>query len=214
MNADFDAQRQKMVEQQIRQRNVRDPQTLAAMNAVPRHQFVPQELMTYAYDDNPLPIGHGQTISQPYIVALMTAAAELDNQANVLEVGTGSGYAAAILSQIAKTVYTIECVEPLATQAKHRLQALGYTNVTVTCGDGTLGWPEHAPYDAIIVTAGAPVVPESFYDQLKLGGRIVIPVGDALSQKLLRLRKLPDGEFSREVLEYVRFVPLLGKYGW
>lgn len=207
------AQREAMVEHQIKRRGVNDPATLKAMLEVPRHLFVPPDLQKFAYEDSPLPIGQGQTISQPYIVALMTQAAELAPDAAVLEIGTGSGYAAAVLSRIVAKVYTIERLEPLALQAETQLKELGYDNVIVKAGDGTLGWPEAAPFDAIIVTAGAPVVPASFLSQLKEGGKVIIPVGDALSQQLLRLRK-NKGQFQREMLEHVRFVPLIGEQGW
>lgn len=211
---DFEAQRESMVEHQIRRRGVKDPATLQAMLNVPRHLFVPPDLQKYAYEDSPLPIGLDQTISQPYIVALMTEAAQLTPEARVLDIGTGSGYAAAILARIVSKVYSIERIEPLAIQAAARIKELGYDNVTVKAGDGTLGWPEAGPFDAIIVTAGAPVIPESFMSQLKEGGRVIIPVGDALSQQLLRLRKGPKGEYSRELIEHVRFVPLIGEQGW
>lgn len=210
----FQAQREAMVEQQIRRRGIKDPATLQAMRDVPRHLFVPPDLQKYAYEDSPLPIGLDQTISQPYIVALMTEAAQLAPEARVLDIGTGSGYAAAILAKIVSQVYSIERIETLAMQAAARLKELGYGNITVKAGDGTLGWPEAGPFDAIIVTAGAPVVPESFKSQLKEGGRVIIPVGDGLSQQLLRLRKGPKGEYTRELIEHVRFVPLIGEQGW
>lgn len=209
----FEAERNAMVEQQIRRRGVKDPATLQAMREVPRHLFVPPEMQKYAYTDGPLPIGDGQTISQPYIVALMTEAAELTLDATVLDIGTGSGYAAAVLSRIVNLVYSMERLPDLAQKADQLLKLLGYTNISVKTGDGTLGWPEVAPFDAVIVTAGAPVIPESFHDQLKEGGRLIIPVGDSMSQELLRLRKTPKG-YSREMIEHVRFVPLIGKQGW
>lgn len=218
MKTDFTALRHKMVQDQIAKRGVLDPAVLAAMREVPRHLFVPLETLQYSpeqvYGDYPLPIGEGQTISQPYIVALMTQGAQIDSNSKVLEIGTGSGYAAAILSRIAKEVFTIERVHPLVERAKLSLAEAGITNVQVFEGDGSLGLPQFAPYDAIIVTAGAPVVPESFLGQLKVGGRVVIPVGDSLSQQLLRLRKLPDNSYTQEILELVRFVPLIGSQGW
>lgn len=207
-------QRLHMVNSQIVSRGIKDPATLSSIREVPRHLFVPETIKHSAYDDSPLPIGYGQTISQPYIVALMTTAAQLTPDATVLDIGTGSGYAAAILSRIVKKVCTIERIPELAEQAQERFQQLGYSNIFVKTGDGTLGWPEEGPFDAIIVTAGAPVIPESFYNQLKEGGRIIIPVGDAYTQQLLRLRKQFDGKFSREMLEFVRFVPLIGEQGW
>lgn len=214
MDPDLASIRERMVKMQIASRGINDASVLEAMRTVPRHRFVPEELLAYAYDDGPLPIGEGQTISQPYIVALMTQAAKLDKNSKVLEIGTGSGYAAAILSRIAKEVHTIERLPDLARHAEGVLQDLKYNNIHVHIGDGTLGLPQHGPFDAILVTAGAPVVPDSFIDQLKVGGRVIIPVGDALSQELLRLVKTKDGKFTRELIELVRFVPLIGKQGW
>lgn len=211
---DFSLQREQMVKSQIAARGVKDPATLSSMLEVPREIFVPDALNHAAYDDGPLPIGYGQTISQPYIVALMIASAKLNSTDTVLEIGTGSGYAAAVLSRVVSQVYTIERIPELAAQAQRRFQQLNYTNINVKVGDGSLGWPEVSPFDAIIVTAGAPVIPESFYNQLKDNGRVIIPIGDALSQQLLRLHKQPKGQFMREILEFVRFVPLIGKQGW
>ena len=212
--SDFEKERHKMVEGQLIPRQIFDPLTLEAMRTVPRHKFVPLDMQSYAYADGPLPIGEGQTISQPYIVALMTQSAGINKDSRVLEIGTGSGYAAAVLSRIAKEVYTIERIESLAVKAAACFQELGYSNIHTKTGDGTLGWPEEGPYDAILVTAGAPVIPSSFLNQLKDGGRVIIPVGDAVSQQLIRLLKTPQGQYSREVLEYVRFVPLIGQEGW
>lgn len=203
-----------MVDNQIRRRSVSDKAALAAMLEVPRHLFVPENIRKYAYEDSPLSIGHGQTISQPFIVALMIQAAQLEPDAVVLEIGTGSGYAAAVLSRMVKDVYTIERIPNLSAGAGKVIKQLGYSNVHLKIGDGSLGWPEKGPYDAIIVTAGAPVVPDSFLNQLKTGGRIIIPVGDAISQQLLRLRKTSNGQLTQEILEWVRFVPLIGKQGW
>src|SRR5512135_225559 len=184
----------------------------AVMSRVPRHRFVPEGEMYSAYYNQPLPIGHGQTISQPYIVALMTDLLALDEQKSVLEVGTGSGYQAAVLSEIAGKVYSMEIVEPLATRAAKLLNELGYNNVEVKTGDGSEGWPEHAPYDGIIVTAAATHVPQPLLDQLKPGGRLVIPVGGQFDiQQLLLITKEPDGTFQRKNIEPVRFVPLTGK---
>lgn len=211
---DFSVEREAMVEHQIKARGVKDPATLRAMREVPRHLFVEKSNQPFAYEDGPLAIGHGQTISQPYIVAVMTEAAELTPDSVVLDVGTGSGYAAAILSRIVKEVYSIERIPELTQAAQKVIQELGYTNIHLMTGDGTLGWKEKAPFDAIIVTAGAPVVPESFAEQLKVGGRIIIPVGDSIFQELLRLRKNPNGTLLKENLESVRFVPLIGKEGW
>ena len=181
------------------------------MTEVPRHEFVPASLKSYAYADGPLPIGHGQTISQPFIVAYMTQALELSKEDTVLEVGTGSGYQAAILGKLAKEVYTIEIVPPLAESARTVLAKLGFQNVHVKLGDGYLGWPEMAPFDAIIVTCAPDRVPEPLISQLKEGGRLVIPVGEAGGvQKLVLLRK-KNGEISKTSMLDVRFVPMTGK---
>jgi len=204
-----------MVRSHLAARGVRDAAVLEAMRTVPREAFLPPELEEFAYSDAPLPIERGQTISQPYIVALMAAAARLRPADRVLEVGTGSGYAAAVLGRIAHEVYTIERHEELATMAAERLTRLGFGNVWVLHGDGTLGWPEHAPYDAIVVAAGGPKVPEALLEQLAPGGRLVIPVGEGRGlQQLLRVTRGIDGRFRREELADVRFVPLIGAEGW
>jgi protein-L-isoaspartate(D-aspartate) O-methyltransferase len=201
--------REDMVSTQIAARGVRDPLTLAAMRKVARHLFVPPEAASQAYDDHPLPIGHGQTISQPYIVGFMTEALCLKGGETVLEVGTGSGYQAAVLGEIAGRVYTIEIVAPLAEQAGRLLERLGYANVEVRAGDGYLGWPGAAPFDAIIVTAAAPRVPEPLKEQLKDGGRLVLPVGDDW-QELVVVTRRADRFEEKRVLP-VRFVPMTGK---
>lgn len=189
------------------------PGVLAVMSRVPRHCFVPEADQYSAYFNHPLPIGHGQTISQPYIVALMTDLLAPGKQHTVLEVGTGSGYQAAVLSEMAAKVYTVEIVEPLATAAAKVLHDLKYDNVEVRAGDGSQGWPEHAPYDGIIVTAAAEHVPQPLLDQLKPGGRLVIPVGGQFNiQQLLLITKDLDGTLHRKNIEAVRFVPLTGKY--
>lgn len=186
-----------------------DPRIIATMRAVPRHSFVPPSLRARAYDDRPLPIGHDQTISQPSLVALMTHLLRPEGKDVVLEVGTGSGYQAAILSRLVGKVYSIEILEPLAQQAQQRLRQLGHRNVEVKHGDGYLGWPEHAPFDAIIVTAGAPHVPRPLLQQLKPGGRMVIPVGPAyLTQQLKLIQKGADGSIKEERIIPVAFVPL------
>ncbi len=209
------AARDEMVRSQIETRGIRDRAVLHAMRTVPREQFVAEELAEFAFDDAPLPIEVGQTISQPYIVAAMTAALDLQPTDRVLEVGTGSGYAAAVLSRIAAVVYTVERHEELATLAARRCQQLGYDNVYVRHGDGTLGWSEHAPYDAIIVAAAGPDVPEPLVDQLAIGGRLVIPIGDTpREQHLVRVTRLAHREFTRDNLGGVRFVPLVGQKGW
>jgi protein-L-isoaspartate(D-aspartate) O-methyltransferase len=202
-------EREEMVAQQIAAREVRDERTLAAMRAVPRHLFVPEEFASQAYADHPLPIGHGQTISQPYIVAFMTEALQLEEDETVLEVGTGSGYQAAVLAEIASRVYSIEIVAPLAQEAGERLKDLGYTNVEVRAGDGYQGWPEAAPFDAIVVTAAAPRIPEPLKEQLREGGRLVLPVGDAW-QELVVVTRRGDRFEEKRVLP-VRFVPMTGE---
>jgi protein-L-isoaspartate(D-aspartate) O-methyltransferase len=209
------SERHRTVAGQIAARGVEDPLVLDAMRAVPREDFVPADLAEYAYEDGPLPIGHGQTISQPYIVAVMTAAARVKPGDRVLEIGTGSGYGAAVLSKIAAEVYTVERIEGLADSARDRLTALGYGNVDVRCGDGTLGWAEHAPYDAIIVTAGGPTVPRALLDQLKPGGRLVMPLGsEPRGQRLIRRTRTGPDTYTQDDLELVAFVPLIGEQGW
>ena len=201
--------RDAMVASQIVARGIQDPRTLAAMREVPRHLFVPPGLMNEAYDDHPLPIGNAQTISQPYIVAFMTEALGLKGGETVLEVGAGSGYQSAVLSRIAARVFGIEIVEPLAREARTRLVKLGYTNVEIRAGDGYAGWPEHAPYDAIMVTAAAPRVPEPLKQQLKDGGRLILPVGDYVQELRIVTRCLSKFE-ERNVLG-VTFVPMTGE---
>ena len=210
----FASARAWMVEIQIQRRGVNDPRVLRAMRTVPRHRFVPKPLWDQAYNDYPLPIGEDQTISQPYIVAMMTEALELVGTEKVLEIGAGSGYQAAILAELAKEVYTIERLPFLARGAEQVLKSLGYQNVHVVEADGTLGWPPQAPYDAILVTAGAPQVPPPLVEQLALGGRLVIPVGDRYSQNLTRIRRTPQGDLKTEYLGGCRFVKLIGEHGW
>jgi protein-L-isoaspartate(D-aspartate) O-methyltransferase len=212
---DFLKQRRYMVEHHISARGVRSPLVLEAMGTVPREEFLPAHLREYAYEDTPLPIGEAQTISQPYIVAFMTEALGLSGGEKVLEIGAGSGYAAAILSRIAGEVFTVERIGELATKASSRLADLGYHNVHVLHADGTRGWPEHGPYDAIIVAAGGPDVPKSLKQQLNVGGRLVIPVGtDPRAQELIRVTRVSEDEFKTEDIADVRFVPLLGEEGW
>jgi protein-L-isoaspartate(D-aspartate) O-methyltransferase len=201
--------RKRMVEEQIEARGVRDPRVLDAMRQVPRHELVPASQRDRAYEDRPLPIGHGQTISQPYVVAAMTDALQLTGGERVLEIGTGSGYQAAILSKLAKEVYSIEIVPELAQRARADLARLGYANVEVRQGDGWRGWPEKAPFDAIVVTAAPEEVPPDLIAQLAVGGRLVIPVGGR-EQQLMVVRKTPEG-ITREVLFGVRFVPMRGE---
>jgi protein-L-isoaspartate(D-aspartate) O-methyltransferase len=212
---DFNQLRQRMIDYQLLARGLHDQTVLDAINAVPREEFVPTELVEFAYSDTPLPIAASQTISQPYIVALMTAALELKPTDRVLEVGAGSGYAAAILGEIATQVYTIERHKILADSARNKLEELGYDNIRVLYGDGSLGWPEHAPFDAIVVAAGGPEVPEPLKQQLAIGGRLVIPVGTSLrTQTLFRVRRISEHAYQQEDLGGVRFVPLIGAAGW
>ena len=203
-----DAARERMVEEQIVARGVSDPRVLRAMRAVPRHEFVPMDARADAYQDRPLPIGHGQTISQPYIVALMTDLAAVRPGDRVLEIGTGSGYQAAVLAEMGAQVYGIEIVEPLATRARETLRRLGYDRVQVRHGDGHRGWPEAAPFAAIVVTAAPPAVPPALVEQLAPGGRLVIPVGER-DQELQLLVRTPSGLETRRIVP-VRFVPMVG----
>lgn len=212
---DLAGAREAMVDWQLAGRGIRDPAVLRAMRTVPREAFVPPHLIDHAYDDGPLPIGEGQTISQPYVVAFMIAAVAPRETDRALEIGTGSGYSTAVLAAIVQEVYTIERLPTLAAAAAERLAALGCRNVRVRCGDGTLGWPEHAPYDVIIVTAGGPRVPPALVAQLAPGGRLVMPVGpDPSVQHLVRVRRQPDGALAEDALEPVAFVPLIGAQGW
>jgi len=215
MAADFTAARERMIEVQLAGRGIRDPRVLAAMRTVPRERFVGAGMEALAYEDSPLPIGAGQTISQPYIVALMAQAAEIEPGDRVLEVGAGSGYAAAVLSRLAGRVVAIERHASLADEARERLAALGYDNVAVHVGDGSTGWPGEGPYDAILVAAGAPEPPPALCAQLAIGGRLVVPVdaGDD-HQRLRRIRRIDEERFEHEDLGAVRFVPLIGTQGW
>ncbi|PKM82863.1 MAG: protein-L-isoaspartate O-methyltransferase [Firmicutes bacterium HGW-Firmicutes-14] len=207
-------ERRIMVEEQIAARGVNNTAVLDSMLAVPRHLFVPPDVQDRAYEDKPLPIGQGQTISQPFMVALMAEALEPKSTDRILEIGTGSGYAAAVLSGIVSRVFTVERHETIARQAGSCLKELGYNNVRVKVGDGTKGWPEEAPFDGIQVTAGAPGIPQSLCEQLKPGGYLVIPVGDSFFQELVRIKRTADGFFIQESLGTVRFVPLIGEEGW
>lgn len=210
---DFAIQRAEMVEKQLRRRGVTDSRILSAMSLVRREDFVPKEFRQRAYEDAPLPIGEGQTISQPYIVAAMTAALRLAGTERVLDVGTGCGYQAAVLSHVSKIVFSVESRSELAATAAARLDRLGYRNVHVHCGDGTLGLPELAPFDAILVAAAAPAVPHPLRSQLAEGGRLILPVGDADDQELLLIER-HGNSFETHTLEACRFVPLIGYYGW
>ncbi len=209
----FAAVRDRMVAEQIRARGVADPRVLAALRQVPRHRFIPEPLWSQAYGDYPLPIGEDQTISQPYIVGLMTEILGLQETDRVLEVGTGSGYQAAVLAELAAAVFSIDRRGGLADQAQSILDSLGYRNIRIRVGDGTLGWPEEAPFDGIIVTAGAPQVPRPLVEQLAVGGRLVIPVGDRFTQTLTCVRQTGEG-LQYEYHGGCRFVRLIGKYGW
>ncbi|MEP7289856.1 MAG: protein-L-isoaspartate(D-aspartate) O-methyltransferase [Chloroflexota bacterium] len=207
------SEQQRMIDEQLRARGITDERVLQAMQAIPRHVFIADQMQGDAYADRAVPIGEGQTISQPYIVALMTQALEADSTAHVLEVGTGSGYQTAILSQLVKHVYTVERHQILAEQAIARFAQLNCRNISVHIGDGTAGWPAHAPYDHAMITAAGPTIPRAIVEQVRRGGTIVLPVGGRKSQHLQRLRVRWLG-FSREDLGPVSFVPLIGRYGW
>lgn len=202
-----------MVNSQLERRGIKDGRVLAAMRRIPRHHFVPDAVISEAYADRPLPIGEGQTISQPYMVALMTELLELEGDEKVLEIGTGSGYQLAILAELAREVYSIERHSSLADRARERVESLGYRNTHIGVGDGTRGWPEAAPFHAIMVTAGAPRVPRPLVDQLGDGGRLVIPVGEGRHQELFRIIRDREG-VRQESLAGCVFVPLVGEYGW
>jgi protein-L-isoaspartate(D-aspartate) O-methyltransferase len=203
------AARERMVREQIEARGVKNPAVLRALRATPRHLFVPEDLRAHAHEDRPLPIGYGQTISQPYIVALMTELLEPRPTHRVLEIGTGCGYQAAVLAGLVKELYSIEIVPELAREAAARLRPLGYANVTVLAGDGYRGWPEHAPFDRILLTAAPPKVPQALLDQLAPGGKLVAPEGAGDDQHLVIFEKRPDGKLSRRVSIPVRFVPMV-----
>jgi protein-L-isoaspartate(D-aspartate) O-methyltransferase len=210
---DFPKARLKMVEEQIISRGIRDSGVIEAMKKVPRHLFVEEALQSQGYSDHPLPIGEKQTISQPYMVALMTEALQLTGKEKVLEIGAGSGYQTAILAELGEKVFSIERIRSLAIRARKLLYELGYFNFEIKIFDGTYGWVEEGPFDAIIVTAGAPDIPQPLIDQLTIGGRLVIPVGDAFVQDLIRVTKTGEG-IKREDLGGCRFVKLIGRYGW
>jgi protein-L-isoaspartate(D-aspartate) O-methyltransferase len=211
--ADYGIERNRMVDEQIAFRGVKDPRVLAAMRKVPRHEFLPEAIRSQAYGDHALPIGEGQTISQPYMVALMTELMELKGTERVLEIGTGSGYQAAVLAELCEKVFTVERVKTLADRARQNLDHLGYRNVGMKVYDGTYGWKEMAPFDAIIVTAAAPDVPQALIDQLKEGGRLVIPVGERFTQILVKVIKTATGTRQETSVPCV-FVPLIGNHGW
>ena len=210
---EFTKERLAMVAEQLRRRGIRDERVLAAMAKVPRHLFVPSGSQSEAYEDRPLPIGDGQTISQPYMVAIMTQSLNLTGGEKVLEIGTGSGYQTAVLAELAREVFTVERLFALYQKAEIRLRNLGYENIHCWLGDGSIGWPEKAPFDGLLVTAGAPEVPEALKSQLAEGGRLVIPVGSRYSQSLLKIERV-GGHFETEDITGCVFVPLVGEGGW
>ena len=202
-----------MVEEQLRRRDILDQRVLEAMAKIPRHQFVSADYQSWAYDDRPLSIGEGQTISQPYMVALMTESLRLKGPERILEIGTGSGYQTAILAELSRTIFTVERIEALTRKARQILHELGYANIFFFTGDGTRGWPEKAPFDGIIVTAGAPEIPDTLKYQLAEGGRLVIPVGPRYSQTLYKVTRKGE-QFIQEESTGCVFVPLVGDFGW
>jgi protein-L-isoaspartate(D-aspartate) O-methyltransferase len=212
----YQKQRMKMVDTQLRSRGIRDARVLKAMEKIPRHLFIDEALRDQAYSDGPLPIGENQTISQPYIVALMTEALELKGHEKILELGTGSGYQTAVLAELASRVLSIERISFLAAKARKILDSLNYFNVALRVGDGTYGWREESPFDGIMVTAGAPRVPDSLVEQLAVGGKLVVPVGNRYSQDLLKVTRLSEktGDTETEDLGGCRFVSLIGEHGW
>ena len=210
---DYRLAREKMVRNQLVSRGIKDSRVLEAMGKVPRHHFVEEALIGEAYNDHPLPIGHKQTISQPYIVALMTEALELTGKEKTLEIGTGSGYQTAILAELSRTVFTVERVKPLMLNARKLLNNLGYKNILYKAFDGTLGWKQYEPYDAIIVTAGAPKIPQPLLQQLAEGGRLIIPTGNRFSQELIKVTK-KKGRHIQDNMGGCRFVDLVGVHGW
>ncbi|MBN2569128.1 MAG: protein-L-isoaspartate(D-aspartate) O-methyltransferase [Deltaproteobacteria bacterium] len=212
----YSKQRKRMVDVQLRARGIKDERVLRAMGKIPRHLFVDEGILNQAYDDNPLPIGERQTISQPYIVALMTEALQLTGKEKVLEIGTGSGYQAAVLAELADRVLSIERIASLASRARIIIEYLNYFNVLIWVGDGTYGWKDEAPFDAIIVTAGAPVIPDTLKGQLAVGGKLVIPIGDRSTQTMIKITRLSKdpGDIKVEELGGCRFVNLIGEHGW
>ena len=211
---DYAVARRRMVQQQIVARGIDNPRLIEVMNRVPRHLFVDEGLRGHAYTDGSLPIGYKQTISQPYIVAAMSAALELQGSERVLEIGTGSGYQTAILAMLAKRVYSVERISPLAARARKVLDYLQLSNVNIKIADGTTGWKDQAPFDGILVAAGAPDIPHEYLSQLTIGGRLVLPVGGYQQQSLIRITRLTEEQYHREDLMGCRFVPLIGEAGW
>jgi protein-L-isoaspartate(D-aspartate) O-methyltransferase len=214
MYNNYESKRQWMVETQLVRRDIHDQRVINAMRKVPRHLFLDEALWPEAYEDHPAPIGEKQTISQPYIVALMTEILQVRQTEKVLEIGTGSGYQAAVLAELAEEVYSVERIPSIAKRARKILDEMKYTNIMITIGDGTLGWREYSPYDAIIVTAGAPAPPRALLDQLKVGGRMIVPVGDESTQDLMLYTREPDGTYREDNYGGCRFVKLIGDQGW
>lgn len=210
---DYTIARRKMVEEQLSAKGISDSRVLEVMSRVPRHEFVDEGLASQAYLDHPLNIGLKQTISQPWMVAFMTESLQLKGKERVLEIGTGSGYQTVLLAELCRQVYSIERITTLSNRARRIFYRLGYLNITLRIGDGTLGWPEEAPFDAILVTAGSPQIPSPYKDQLAEGGVLVIPRGNEVSQELVRIRK-KNGKFQEEILSECRFVKLYGQHGW
>jgi protein-L-isoaspartate(D-aspartate) O-methyltransferase len=211
---EYSAKRQKMVETQLLPREIKDSRVIAAMRKVPRHLFLDEALWPEAYEDHPVPIGEKQTISQPFIVAIMTEALKLSGREKILEIGTGSGYQASILAELAEQVYSIERLPAIAKRARKILDELKYSNIVITIGDGTLGWKEHSPYDGIIVTAAAPYPPKTLLGQLKINGRLIIPLGDEFTQDLTLYIRESEADYSKESYGGCRFVKLIGEQGW
>ena len=211
---EYTSKRQRMIETQLLPRGIKDPRVIAAMRKVPRHLFLDEALWPEAYEDRPVPIGEKQTISQPFIVAIMTEALKLSGTEKILEIGTGSGYQAAVLAELAEQVYSIERLPSIAKRARRVLDELKYANIVITIGDGTLGWKEHSPYDGIIVTAASPYPPKTLLEQLKVGGRLIIPIGDEFTQDLTLYIRDSDKDYSKESYGGCRFVKLIGEQGW
>lgn len=214
MGDSFESLRKEMVELSIKKRGIVNQNLLKALEIVPRHEFIPKELQQFAYYDSPLPIEEHQTISQPYIVALMIQYSNCSSTSKVLEIGTGSGYSTAVLSHVVKEVYTIERIPTLAETAKKKLDEFGYKNIFFKIGDGSLGWKEFSPFDSIIVTASSPIKPLRLIDQLKVNGSLVVPVGSKGIQQLMKYTKISEDETKEETFDFVRFVPLIGEEGW
>jgi protein-L-isoaspartate(D-aspartate) O-methyltransferase len=211
---EYSSKRQKMVETQLLPRGIKDHRVIAAMKKVPRHLFLDEALWPEAYEDHPVPIGEKQTMSQPFIVAIMTEALKLSGKEKILEIGTGSGYQAAILAELAEQVYSIERLPAIAKRARKILDELKYSNIVITIGDGTLGWKEYSPYDCIIVTAASPYPPKILLEQLKIGGKLIIPIGDEFTQELTLYVREGESDYSKESFGGCRFVKLIGEQGW